>query len=92
MDQDSFVAACRREGFGDVEEKTGQPGFTSKLHTHPFAVRAMVLTGEFSLTRNGATEVFRPGGTFVMDAGCEHAEAFGPDGSKYLVARKHAAT
>lgn len=65
-------------------------GFASKPHTHPFAVRGLVLSGEFHLTRNGETEVLRSGATFSMPAHCEHAERFGPNGATYVVARKHA--
>ena len=89
MDQAAFELSCRSDGFEAVEKKQGTPGFTSDTHTHPFTARIMVLDGEFSITRNGATEVFNAGGSFTMESGCVHAEAFGADGSTYLVARKH---
>lgn len=90
MDHSTFKTACMHEGYADVEEKSGPADFTSKPHTHPFAVRALILSGEFRLTRDGRTEVFHPGATFSMEANCEHAEGFGPHGASYLVARKHA--
>jgi hypothetical protein len=89
MDHTIFATACKNDGFGDMEEKSGMANFSSKPHTHPFAVRALILSGEFRLTRNGETEVFRPGASFSMQAGCEHAESYGPHGATYLVARKH---
>ena len=88
MDHSTFERACKNDGFETVEEKQGVPGFTSKMHTHPFTARILVLTGEFSVTRDGQTEVYHGGGTFTMESGCEHAESFGADGSTYLVARK----
>ena len=57
---------------------------------HPFAARALVLSGEFPLTRDGQSEGFHPGATFTMDANCEHAEGAGPHGAACLVARKYA--
>jgi quercetin dioxygenase-like cupin family protein len=90
MDHSTFETACKHDGYADVEEKSGPADFTSKPHTHPFAVRALILSGEFRLTRDGQTEVFHPGETFSMQAHCEHAESFGPHGASYLVARKHA--
>ena len=90
MDHSVFEQSCVRDGFDALEEKQGQPGFTSTMHTHPFTARIMVLSGEFSVTRDGGTEVYTSGGSFTMEAGCEHAESFGADGSTYLVARKHA--
>ena len=89
MDQSAFEQSCVRDGFAAVQEKQGQPGFTSDMHTHPFTARIMVLSGEFSVTRNGGTEVYTSGGSFTMDAGCEHAESFGVDGATWLVARKY---
>lgn len=89
MDQSAFEQSCARDGFEAVEEGHGKPGFTSKMHTHPFTARIMVLSGEFRVSRNGGSEVYTAGGSFTMDCGCEHAESFGVDGSTYLVARKH---
>jgi hypothetical protein len=90
MDHSTFETACKHDGYADIEEKNGPADFTAKPHTHPFAVRALILSGEFRLIRDGQTEVFHPGATFSMEADCEHAEAFGPHGASYLVARKHA--
>lgn len=90
MDQAKFEFECQRDGYGEVERKSGPADFTSKPHTHPFSVRALVLSGEFRLARNGRTEVFLPGATFALEAGCEHAESFGPHGATYAVARKDA--
>ena len=89
MDQAAFRQLCEEEGFEPVMEREGEAGFTSKVHTHPFTARIMVLSGEFTLTREGKEEVYRAGGDFTMTPGCEHAESFGADGATFLVARKH---
>ncbi|MFT5175891.1 MAG: quercetin dioxygenase-like cupin family protein [Gammaproteobacteria bacterium] len=89
MDQSAFEQSCAQQGFEAVEERQGTPGFTSQMHSHPFTARIMVTGGEFTITRNGAAEVYTAGGNFTMDAGCEHAESFGVDGATFLAARKH---
>lgn len=89
MDPSSFESRCKSEGFTDLEQRTGTPNFTSQPHTHPFDVRALVLTGEFTLNRNGVAEKYVAGESFSMEAGCVHAESFGPQGSVYLLGRKH---
>jgi quercetin dioxygenase-like cupin family protein len=88
MDTSAFEASLREDGFGDAERKDGQPGFSCAPHTHPFDVRVLVLRGEFGLVRDGATQTFGAGDVFAMEAGCEHAESFGPQGASYLVGRK----
>lgn len=89
-DADEFEAACRRDGFTDLEHRDGAPNFRAQPHTHPFEVRAYVAAGEFVLVREGTPEVYRAGQSFEMAAGCLHAEQFGPDGAKYLLGRRHA--
>ena len=89
MDQAAFKQLCEEEGFEPVMEREGEAGFTSNVHTHPFTARIMVLSGEFTLTREGKAEVYGAGGNFTMTPGCEHAESFGAEGATYLVARKH---
>jgi quercetin dioxygenase-like cupin family protein len=91
MDQLAFEQSCVRDGFEGLEEKQGTAGFISEMHTHPFSARIMITGGEFTITRDGGTEVFGAGGSFTMESGCEHAESFGADGATFLVARKHAA-
>ena len=89
MDRAAFEASCTQDGYVDVEQREGEPGFASTPHTHPFAVRGLVLSGEFRLSRLGATETFLEGDSFTMEAGCEHAESFGDEGACYVIARMH---
>ena len=50
-----------------------------------------MLTGELTLAWEDQQHTFVPGEIFVMAAGCEHTEWFGPEGATYLVGRKHRA-
>jgi quercetin dioxygenase-like cupin family protein len=60
-------------------------------HSHPFEVRALMLSGELQLTFEGRTQVCKAGDIFTMRAGCEHEERFGPAGATYLAGRKQPA-
>jgi quercetin dioxygenase-like cupin family protein len=91
MSPADFEAALRRDGITDIEHRVGAPNFATQPHTHPFEVRALVLSGEFTLTRDGVAKTHRAGDTFVMESGCVHTEQFGPEGSKYVIGRRHPA-
>ena len=89
MDTSAFEAALKADGFGDIEKKAVAPNVLNPVHTHPFAVRILVLSGEMTVTANGAAHTCRSGETFAMEPGCEHFEQYGAEGSVYLVGRKH---
>jgi hypothetical protein len=44
-----------------------------------------------TLTSQGQSRTYRAGEIFEMAAGCEHSERHGPEGTKCLVGRRHAA-
>ena len=91
MDTTDFEAELKGQGFDAVERKEGAPGFATQPHAHPFDVRGLILSGEFILTTDGTPRTYRAGETFALDAGCMHTERFGPEGSTYMVGRKHRA-
>jgi quercetin dioxygenase-like cupin family protein len=91
MDTSAFEAALKANGFGDCEKKTVAPNVVNPVHTHPFAVRILVLSGEMTVTANGVAHTCRTGDTFAMEPGCEHFEQYGAEGTVYLVGRKHGA-
>lgn len=89
MDTSAFEAALKADGFAEIERKTVAPNVVNSVHTHPFAVRLLVLSGEMTVTANGSAHTCRSGDTFAMEPGCEHFEQYGVDGAVYLVGRKH---
>lgn len=89
MDVKAFEAGLRRDGFDEIFNREYPAGFQASAHTHAFDVRALVLGGEITLTVDGVEQAYRSGDVFVMDAGCRHAEAVGPEGVSYLVGRRH---
>lgn len=89
MTPDDFQTALRADGFADVDTRSLPPAQMNAQHSHPFAVRALVLEGEITLTVDGKAQVYRGGDVFTMAAGCEHAEQVGASGVSYMVGRKH---
>jgi len=89
MQTPTFEEELRRDGFGDVETKSVEGNKCVGNHSHPFDVRAKVLSGEITLTFDGASHTYRAGDVFTMTAGCEHAELCGPAGITYTVGRRH---
>lgn len=89
MDSGEFEGELKQAGFLDIETKKSPANFTSKPHSHPFDVRALVLDGEITLTKEGQPRTYRAGEIFEMDASCVHTEQYGPAGTTYLVGRRH---
>jgi len=89
MDATQFEAALKRDGYTETAIKSTPPGHTAPEHSHPFDVRALVLEGEITLTVDGKGTAYRAGDVFVMEGGCRHAEAIGPEGVRILSGRRH---
>jgi quercetin dioxygenase-like cupin family protein len=85
---DEFAASARAAGFEEVVERTWAPGTEVATHTHPFAVRALVVHGDFWLTAAGATRHLRPGDRFELAFEEPHAERYGSDGATFWAARR----
>jgi mannose-6-phosphate isomerase-like protein (cupin superfamily) len=86
-----FEADALAQGFDEVTERHWNPRLTLDMHTHPFAVKAVVVRGEMWLTVGGETRHLRPGDTFELERDVPHAERYGVEGATYWVARRHAA-
>ncbi len=87
MDRPTFEAELMREGY-EVVTNTTVAAKINPEHSHPFAVKAMVLRGDFALTREGRTAAYKPGEIFTMSRGCLHFESYGPVGATILLGRK----
>ena len=85
-----FESALRRDEFTEMLTKELPAGCLNAEHSHPFEVRALVLSGEITLAVNGQAHAYREGDVFTMAAGCPHEEAVGPLGVCYLVGRRQA--
>jgi quercetin dioxygenase-like cupin family protein len=91
MDQTAFRSELARDGFDEVDTRSMEPNLYNPPHSHPFEVRALMITGELTLGWDDQQRTFGPGEIFTMAAGCRHTEWFGPEGASYVVGRKHRA-
>ncbi len=85
---EAFAAEARAEGFDEVLERRWPPAKVLDSHTHPFAIRALVVEGEMWLTVGDDIRHLRPGDVFALDRDVPHAERYGAEGATYWVARR----
>jgi hypothetical protein len=88
LDFDAFEAEALAQGFDEVLEREWAPGKVLETHTHPFAVRALVVKGRMWLSWQGRTQALGPGDRFTLAFEEPHAERYGPQGATYWVARR----
>lgn len=65
-----------------------EPNTTNPEHAHDFDARVMVVAGEMTLDRDGASRAYSPGETFEITHGHRHAEIAGLDGATYVAGRR----
>ena len=86
----AFEAQALTRGFDAAVARDWAPGTIVPTHTHPFAVKAVMVQGEMWLTMEGRTRHLKPGDWFELAAEVPHDERYGPEGATYWVARRHA--
>jgi quercetin dioxygenase-like cupin family protein len=87
MDRQTFEAELKRDGY-EVMTNTTAGAKVNPEHSHPFDVRAMVMQGGLTLTRDGRSDTYRAGEVFSMPRGCLHYESYGDEGAVVLLGRK----
>ena len=87
---EAFEAQARAQGFDEVLERKWAPDTVVASHTHPFAVRALVVQGEMWLTVDAHVRHLRPGDEFALDRDVPHSESYGGEGATYWAARRNA--
>ncbi len=88
MNRDQFIQTLGQEGYPDPVEVLREPNGYLDHHTHPFEVKALVLSGSIELTINGITSHYSKGSIFHLGFEEPHSETYGPQGVHYLAARK----
>jgi len=83
-----FEAEARAQGFDEVAERHWDPKVVLETHTHPFAVKALLVRGDMWLTVGADVRHLRPGDAFELERDVPHAEQYGVDGATYWVARR----
>jgi hypothetical protein len=85
----AFEAQARAAGFDQVLERDWEPNKVIPMHTHPFAVKAIVTQGDMWLTLDGVKRHIKSGDAFEVAAEALHAEHYGEQGTSLWVARRH---
>lgn len=85
----AFDRDMREQGFAEVIERKWQPSTVLDLHTHPFAVRAIVVQGEMWLKVADEERHLVAGDEFSLAREVPHSERYGEEGATYWVARKY---
>jgi quercetin dioxygenase-like cupin family protein len=86
-----FEAEARDAGYDEVLVREWAPGQQIDTHSHPFALRVAVVRGEVLLSREGQVCTLRAGERFELPFEAPHAEAYGPEGATFWVARRRQA-
>lgn len=84
-----FSEQALASGFDEVLERSWEPLTVLDTHTHPFAVKALVVRGEMWLTVGEHTQHLRAGDPFTLARDVAHAERYGAEGATYWVARRN---
>jgi quercetin dioxygenase-like cupin family protein len=85
----AFQAEHLAQGFDEVLQRQWQPDTVIDTHTHPFAVKALVVAGSLQLTVGAETRQLGAGDRFELARDIPHVERYGPHGATFWVARKH---
>ena len=88
MTKEQFLSMLVLEGYPEptlVEREAG--GFLDD-HTHPFEVKALVVSGQIDLVLNGVRTSYISGELFHLLANQVHTERYGNNGVQYLASRK----
>lgn len=83
-----FTAQAMEDGFDEILQKEWAPNLVIEKHTHPFDVRVQIAAGWVKLDMASGSQKFEAGQGFYITRGTEHAEAYGPLGATFWVARK----
>jgi hypothetical protein len=88
MNKDQFLQELSRSGYPEPIEVTQPSGGHLDNHTHPFAVRALVVDGCIEIESQGGLKKYEAGDMFELAYEQPHSETYGPTGVKYLASRK----
>ena len=88
MNASQFMQMLQQEGYPEPIEVRQDPNGFLNDHTHPFAVKALVIDGSIQIVIQGNCKTYLAGDVFQLDFEQLHAESYGPAGVVYLASRK----
>ena len=89
MDQATFEAELRQQGYAEIVDRRMEANSINPEHAHEFDARLLVLEGAMTITAEGEQRTYRAGDSFAMTAGCRHTEACSSEGARYLAGRRY---
>ena len=89
MNTTQFIEMLQQEGFPDPVEVRQVPNGSLGEHTHPFAVKALVIDGSIDISIQGDRKTYSMGDVFHLGFEELHSESYGPTGVTYLASRNH---
>lgn len=88
MDERTFRDEASRDGYADPVLIEWEAGTFNDTHTHEFAARIFVLSGEMTVKTPERETTCGGGDSEGLEFGVPHSERIGPEGVRFLVARK----
>ena len=86
---EDYRARALNEGYDEVLVRSWPADLQIDSHSHAFALKARVVSGEMWLMVGTETRHLLPGDTFGLAAGVPHSERYGHSGAAYWVARRN---
>jgi hypothetical protein len=88
MNTVQFLKMLSQEGYPDPVEVHQPPNGSLSEHSHPLAVKALVIEGSIEISIAGHTQSYEVGDIFELADQELHSESYGPYGVRYLASRK----
>ena len=89
MNQAQFIEMLQQEDYPDPVEVRQAPNGSLGEHSHPFAVKALVIDGSIDITIQDNRKTYSIGDVFQLGFEEPHSESYGPTGVVYLASRNH---
>lgn len=86
-DTSAFEKRVEAQGYAVVPRNLG-PSEGLDDHSHDFDAWGLITEGEFHITVDGTTTVYRAGDEFQLPAGRIHSEKAGPAGVTFIAGRR----
>ena len=88
MDKAQFIQILQQEGFPGPVEVRQAPNGSLGEHTHPFAVKALVIDGSIDIVIQGNRNTYSAGDGFELGFEELHSESYSSTGVLYLASRR----
>jgi quercetin dioxygenase-like cupin family protein len=88
MDEMKLARSLEQEGFRQTYVWQDDPNASYPDHTHATETAHIILTGEMTLTMDGASYTYRAGERCDVPARTVHSARMGPSGCRYLIGER----